>query len=371
MATYLQHILASLLLLTLVAGPLLPAPPLKMEKKPAVALNPVLGMHTRLTDEVEKGNIDHTIDMVGDMGAAWIVEYFPWAYIEPEKGKYDWTHADLVVHSAASRGLKVIARLDMVPDWARPPGTPSRYLDEERYGDYARFVGAFALRYRGAVKGIVVWNEPNLSFEWGYRPVDPASYTRMLKAVYRPIKAADKKMAVIAAGLATTLETGEWGMTDLSYLQGMYDAGAKPYFDKLAVHAYGWRSPPDDPPSPDVVNFARTELLRQIMVSNGDEGKTIVVTESGWNDHPRWTKAVQPAQRIQYSLRALEKVESEWPWAESISFWSFRLPKPARNYNDYYTFVTVGFMPKPIYDAFRQRAAGRAPTSPQPAEGRG
>jgi hypothetical protein len=51
------------------------------------------------------------------------------------------------------------------------------------------------------------------------------------------------------------------------------------------------------------------------MVEAGDGGKPIPVTEAGWNDHPRWTKAVRPPQRIEYTLQALELAAAQWPWA--------------------------------------------------------
>jgi hypothetical protein len=41
--------------------------------------NPKAGIHTRLTDEVEVWKIKRTLEMVREMGAPWIVEYFPWA----------------------------------------------------------------------------------------------------------------------------------------------------------------------------------------------------------------------------------------------------------------------------------------------------
>lgn len=336
----------------------MPPPPEDGVRVSAAHRDSILGVHGRMTDEVEKWKIERTVDMMADMGASWLVEYFPWAYMEPSKGRYDWAHADMLIDSASSRGLRIVARVDMVPDWARPADSTSRFLDEARYSDYASFVAAFASRYRGKVNDIVVWNEPNLRFEWGYRPVDPAGYTALLKATYRAVKAANPEVSVVAAGLAPTLDTGEWGLNDLVFLQHMYDAGARFHFDKLAVHTYGWRSPPDDPPSPDRVNFARAELIRDVMVANGDAAKTVLITETGWNDHPRWSKAVRPALRIQYSLQAMEKAAQEWGWAELIAFWSFRLPRAARNYNDYFTFVTVDFAPKPIYRAFQQRAGG-------------
>lgn len=330
----------------------------------------VLGVHGRLTDEVEAWKVERSVDMVAEMGAGWLVEYFPWAYMEPEKGRYDWRHSDMVIAAAAARGLRVVARVDMVPDWARPAGTSSRYLDEERFGDYSEFVAAFAQRYSSTVSDLVVWNEPNLAFEWGFRPVDPASYVALLRESYGAIKAAAPAMSVVAAGLAPTLDQGEWGLNDLVYLERMYQEGAGPYFDKLAVHSYGWRSPPDDPASPDRVNFARAELARQVMVDNGDAGKKVLITEAGWNDHPRWSKAVRPAQRVEHSLRALEKVEEEWPWVDALCFWSFRLPKDARNYNDYFTFVSVDFTPKPIYQAFQQRVGVQPPGAQPVVQGR-
>jgi len=165
---------------------------------------------------------------------------------------------------------------------------------------------------------------------------------------------------ILAGALAPTLapEGSEWGMDDLVFLQRMYDAGAKDYFDVLAIHAYGWKFPPDDPAAVDEVNFARAELLRQVMVRNGDGDKKCIITEGGWNDHPRWTKAVRPGQRIEYTIRAYEKVLQEWNWCEGVAFWAFRYPRPARTYQDYYTFVAIDFTPKPIYWEMQKYARG-------------
>jgi len=314
-------------------------------------INPKMGVHTRLTDEVEEWKIKRTLEMVREMGAPWIVEYFPWGYYEPRKGHFDWTHPDMVVNHALRQGLTVIARLDFVPQWARPKGTTPRYLDEDHYDDFGDFVYAFVEHFKGRVRHFIIWNEPNISFEWGYRPVDPEGYTRLLKVAYSRAKEANPEALILAAGLAPTLapEGSEWGMSDLEYLQRMYDAGAKDYFDMMAIHAYGWTFPPDDPPAVDKVNFARAELIYQVMVRNGDGHKKCIITEGGWNDHPRWTKAVRPGQRIEYTIRAYEKALEEWDWCEAVALWAFRLPRATHTYKDYFTFVDVDFFPKPIY----------------------
>jgi polysaccharide biosynthesis protein PslG len=324
------------------------------------SVNPKLGVHTRLTDEVEPWKIQRTFEMVREMGASWVVEYFLWAAHEPARGVYDWTHADLVVDHALNQGLTVIARLGYVPEWARPPKTSPLYLDESGYDAYARFVGAFVSHFQGRVNHIIIWNEPNLSQEWGYRQVDPAGYTELLRRTYLAAKEANPEVVVLGGALAPTLAPpgSEFAMNDLDYLQAMYDAGAGPYFDGLAVHSYGWTFGPDEPPSPDAVNFRRVELVRDLMIRNGDANKPVYITEAGWNDHPRWTKAVRPAQRAANTIRAYEKALRDWPWVEMIAMWAFRYPRPAGTYQDYYTFVDGDFRPKPIYLAVQEYAHG-------------
>ncbi|HHH41242.1 MAG TPA: hypothetical protein ENK56_04475 [Chloroflexi bacterium] len=320
-----------------------------------ITTNPLVGVHTRLTDEVEAWKIQRTFQMVREMGAPWVVEFFPWPYIEPRPGRFDWAHSDLVVRHAQNQGLTLIARLGWVPAWARPDPdeqeTTLTTLTPEAYPAFARFAAAFVARYRGQVRHIVIWNEPNLSFEWGYRPVDPAGYAALLRTVYPQVKAANPDVVVLAGALAPTLEPpgSLAGLNDLDYLRALYAAGAAPYFDALAVHAYGFRDPPEAPPAPDRLNFRRVELLRQIMVEAGDGEKPIYVTEAGWNDHPRWTMAVRPAQRIRYTIGAYEWARRRWPWCRAVAIWVFRLPALRHNYRDNYAFVTPGFLPRPIY----------------------
>jgi hypothetical protein len=326
-----------------------------------------MGIHTRLTDEVEPWKIKRTLEMVREMGATWVVEYFPWAYYEPSPGRFDWSHADLVVDHARRQGLTVIARLGFVPEWARPDPedqtTTFTYLEQEHYPDFAEYVYTFAEHFKGRVEHIIIWNEPNISLEWGYRPVDPEGYTALLRTVYSRAKAADPDIVVLGGGLAPTLApVGDpEGMNDLVYLQRMLDAGAGELMDGLAVHAYGWQLPPDAPADPAAVSFSRTELLRQMLVETGHADLPIYVTEGGWNDHPRWTKAVLPSRRAAFSLRAYEKALEEWPWCEAVILWAFRYPRPTNTYLDYFTFVTPDFTPKPIYYEVQRYSRGEGP----------
>ena len=350
-----------LLTFVLFAWPHAPRPLLFLGPPQTVQTHhPVTCVHTRLTDEVEPWKILRTLELVREMGAPTIVEYFPWAYSEPEKGAFDWSHADQVVDFARNQGLTVVVRLGgFVPEWAhrQPDGAPpvDTYLPPERFADFGDYVFAFVAHFKGRVRHIILWNEPNVTAEWGFRPVDPEAYTELIRIGYTRAKEADPAILVLAGALAPTLEpeTSELALDDRLYLERMYLAGAGKYFDVLAVHAYGLSFPPDEPPAPDALNFRRVELLREIMAAHGDAAKPIMLTESGWNDSPRWTRAVSPGARIDYTIAGYAWAEQHWPWVQSVCMWAFRYPAPQYSYGDYFTFVTPEFQLKPIYEAVK------------------
>ncbi len=327
---------------------------------------PDVCIHTRLIDEVEEWKIQRSLQLVREMGAPTIVEFFPWAYIEGSEGQYDWSSADRIVRQARNQGIHIIARLGLVPEWARKLGDASaefttlNTLPAAAYPQFAQFVADFAARYAGVIDHLIIWNEPNLSFEWGYQQVDPAGYARLLQAVYAPAHAANPNVVILAAGLAPTLEPpgSPAGLNDITYLDDLYNAGAAPYFDALAIYAYGFTHPPDDPPDFNTLNFRRAELLRAVMVKHGDAAKPAFITETGWNDNPRWTLAVSPSQRIADTIGALEYAEQHWSWLNKVCFWVLRYPVPTLSYPDNYTFVTTTFQLKPIYYAVQAYARG-------------
>jgi polysaccharide biosynthesis protein PslG len=348
-------ILAGWLLSLLAPAPpyLLLGPPQQVQTE-----HPITCVHTRLDLEVTDLNVYRTLALTRQMGASAIVNLFYWAYLEPRQGVYDWEHADRLINMAHHQGLKVIARLGIVPDWARPDAkvkqTSLNYLTPDYFDEYAQFVGAFAARYRGKADWIIPWNEPNLTFEWGGQNISPAQYVDLLRAVYAAAHAANPDVEILGGAMAPTLAQDDQAMNDVLYLEAMYEAGAKAYFDALAVHTYGFTLPASDPPAIDRLNFRRTELLLAVMRRFGDGQKPVYITETGWNDHPRWIHAVPPGLRVAYTLDSLAYAERAWPSVRNMCFWYFRSPVLHRTYQDYFAFVTVDFRPRPIYEAVRQ-----------------
>jgi hypothetical protein len=94
------------------------------------------------------------------------------------------------------------------------------------------------------------------------------------------------------------------------------------------------------------------------MLRFGDADTPVYITESGWNDNPRWTKAVQPSQRIAFTIGGFVWAEEHWPWVDKLCVWALRYPRPTQSYPDNFTLVTTNFELKPIYFAIQSYARG-------------
>jgi hypothetical protein len=280
-------------------------------------------------------------------------------YWDARWGHSTWDKYDEIVDLAAEYGLDVLARLDTSPAWARPGNgwmaTPP--ADVADYGDY---VAAVVGRYAGRVRYFQLWNEPNLSTEWGEQPVDAAAFTALLAEGYRRAKAANPAAIVVGPALAPTTEESPWAQSDLTFLDAMYAAGARDAFDVMAVQAYGLRDGPDDRRlDAGRVNFSRPLLIRERMVRQGDAHKPVWAVELGWNALPRDFPGeavygrVSEAQQARYTVRGLQRIREEWPWLQRSFVWYLKRADASRRDEAWYYFRVLepDFTPLPVYHA--------------------
>ncbi|MDX1523257.1 MAG: beta-galactosidase [Anaerolineae bacterium] len=324
-----------------------PPPGDEVTLAPSVDLNRVMsspdyGMQAFLYWQEEIA--DRDIKLVKDAGFRWIKQEIPWREVEgAAKGAWQWENTDRVMDQIDSQELKMIARLGVQPQWAAPKVPLPEISPPENLQDFYDYVFAVAERYKGRIEAYQIWNEPNLAREWGGRPPNAAEYTELLKIGYQAVKAADPQAVVISAGLAPTTQTNAEAIPDTYFIQGMYDAGAAPYYDALGVHAAGYKSPPETDletiaATPELNNFdsgpkelrrvygfRHVEDMRAIMVENGDEAKKVVVLELGWSIDPRpdspyhW-HAVTKQQQDKYLQRAYAYAAEHWqPWIGVMS----------------------------------------------------
>lgn len=319
-----------------------------------------------LEREVEAWKRERTVQMAREAGLGWARQQFVWAQIEPEQGVYDWGKYDAIVDLLRRNNLQIIARLDSPPGWARrrASGTGSSGPPDD-YRTYGAFVREFVKRYHGRVNYLQIWNEPNLAREWNDGPINPRDYTELLRIAYAEAKDVDPNVRILSAPLAITLgepyapgSSDFRNMNDLQFLEEMYAAGAKEYFDILSANAFGLGGPPDDPPNPGKLNFQRVLLEREIMERNGDSGKAVWILEYGWNAAPEWIPdsrliwgRVTEEQQAAYTIQGIEKSRAMWDWVGVFSIWYFRQVGDIQPSNPEYYFrmVDVDFAPRPVY----------------------
>lgn len=322
-----------------------PSPVADLGPKVYRARSPEYGMNVFVWGN--SGTTDRDLGRVRDTGFTWQKTLFQWSDIEPQRGQFDWTESDRVVRASAAAGVKIIARLDRQPAWARGDGAHNGPPDN--YEDFGKFVSELVKRYSstssiGTIQALEIWNEPNLAREWANLPVNEGQagdYVRLLKISYEAAKAADPSVIIVTAGLSPTGWSDDTARPDDLYLNWMYDAGAKPYFDVLGAHGPGFKAPPDISPDEAASNpvygghrsftFRRVEDLRAIMVQRGDSAKQIWLLEFGWttdevNPAYAWHR-VTPEQHAEYLVSAYRWANKNWaPWIGVMALWT--LPDP-------------------------------------------
>jgi GH35 family endo-1,4-beta-xylanase len=227
---------------------------------------------------------------------------------------------------------------------------------------FANFMTSLATRYKGQVAAYEIWNEPNLNYEWGYLEPDPATYTEMLKTAYTAIKAIDPDALVISGGLSTTGDGSETAYGDLAYLQGMYDAGAKGYFDALGSHPYGYGQSPDTV-HPDGLSLSRVAQQYEVMQANDDGETPIWITEVGWVLKTDWdlgehaALGVTEQEQAEYLARTYAKTAEEWPFVDAIFLFNLDFSTvpwyPAAEPMRWYSILNPYRTPRPAYTALR------------------
>lgn len=221
-------------------------------------------------------DIDATLDALQSLGVQNVRVQIPWAGVQTwGPNSWDWANADRAINAAHARGMGVLGILAATPFWAGVPylsGQPNPQA-------FATYAGVVADRYEGKVSAYEIWNEPN-SIQF-LNPVDPAGYTALLKAAYPAIKAADPTATVIGGVVGATLTFGALTMNPVGFIEGMYAAGAKGYFDALSYHPYQYSLPFSGGLLQWESPINQLNAIRSMMAAQGDGALKIWATEYG------------------------------------------------------------------------------------------
>ncbi len=245
---------------------------------------PALGACAHVTRD-EFGDRDMTFFMMRAAGLECVRSDFDWRACQPSPDAApDFSRYDRVVDDAAAQGLAVLPILHGAPKWAWPLG--------DHLPEWRAFVRAAAAHFAGRIPVWEIWNEENIGSFWP-NP-NAADYVPALRAAYKEIKAADPAARVCFGGTAGA---------DSNFIDAAYRAGAKDFFDILAIHPYCAPQPPE--------HFLDEALgrVRGVMARHGDAGKPIWITEIGWPTH---TAALPEQNLLLAGLRVAQPERRVW-----------------------------------------------------------
>ena len=182
-----------------------------------------------------------------ELGFNWLKQQIEWKVWQENPGLINWGEMDRIVVGAQANGITMLFSVVGAPDWAREPGFDSSVTGPPADpATFANFVSFIANRYceRG-VGAIEIWNEQNLHYEWGNKPLNPADYMALLKPSYEMIKSVCPTMIVVSGGLTPAGDVGNLAVDDFTYLEGMFDNGLAQYADAIGAHPSGYNVPPN------------------------------------------------------------------------------------------------------------------------------
>ena len=259
------------------------------------------------------------------LGTHWVRMFVEWSQLEPSRGSYNalWFTAYEKLYGELPAGTKVI--LDMVdtPSWET--GSSDIYMPPASVSDFAAYMSYVAQRLGNRVTAYEIWNEEDEPRWWTGAP-DAVRYTQLLQAAYPAIKNANPNATVVLGGL-----TGN----DYTFLQSVYQAGGKGYFDAVGVHTdtacdvlspYEFLRGADNRMIAD--SFLAYREVHQTMLANGDE-KPIWMTETSWRttsatcSEGAWAgqkpEGVTPEQQATYLAQAYHCMKED-PYLQ-VALW--------------------------------------------------
>jgi hypothetical protein len=203
-----------------------------------------------------------------------------WRVLEPMKGAWDFSAVDRAVEVIPG-DVEILGTLMSVPEWANgmDPKKSEGWFDAyppRDPADWDRAVSAIVSHYRHRIKHWEIWNEENGVDFFRPRP-DARAYTELLKIAYLAAKKADPSCVVVLGGLQMNgILANPWSEVKVTnFLEDLYKAGARPYFDACNTHPYVL--PAEG--AARMIEVTRSTLA--LMARYGDADKPLWITEVG------------------------------------------------------------------------------------------
>ena len=364
--------------------PAAPAPSVPDTADPPPARLPGLGFGYGVQAHmIHNGQEGIVMDKTRELGFGWVKQQIEWKVFESNQGQYGFGDIWPIVNAANSRGINLLFSVVNAPSWSResgydgsvggPPADPQTF---------ARFLGRLAGEYCGSsLKAIEVWNEQNLHYEWGNRPINPSEYMALLRPSYGAIKSACPSMYVISGALTPAGDNGSLAMDDFRYFEAMLQQGLANYVDGFGAHPSGYNVPPDtiwqnaceeikktgnqnfngacDNPHHSWSFRSTMEGYRNLALRYGAGHIPIWPTEFGWAAGGAFDARYGYAndndfdEQARWTVRAYD-IMRNWGWAGPAFLWNLNFRVVADGTEKaQWGIVRNDWSPLPIYHALR------------------
>ncbi len=317
---------------------------------------------------MSEANINKELDDITSLGASWIRFDVDWSNIQPQDANhYTWARYDKIAQAASAHHLKMLGVLAYTPVWAHSSSCQNAQCPPKNAADFASFAAAAAARYAPmGVQAWEVWNEPNTATFW-QGGASPTGYTALLQATYTAIKLANPQALVITGGVSPQAN-GNGNVSELDFLQGIYKAGGKGFFDAVAVHPYTFPMVPSDSTGQAWSRMSQTGVsLRSIMTANGDAVKKIWITEfgaptggSGPSANEENYATVHDTWHVDEQLQAdmmqrAAQLYKMYDWVGPLLWYSYKdAGTDQSNSQNFFGLLRADGSHKPAYDAFKK-----------------
>ncbi|HEX7736522.1 MAG TPA: cellulase family glycosylhydrolase, partial [Ktedonobacteraceae bacterium] len=236
------------------------------------------------------------ITRVAGLGLRFVRMDLTWSMVEHQRGRYDFSSYDPVIHELTSRGIRPLCILgysnalyETIPS---PPSTAvGPHTDAVRQA-FARFVAAAAAHFKG--RGVIweIWNEPDNVRFWSPAPT-PAGYMALLKTAVPALRQADANALVIAPALTgmSSQYPAAW-----TYLENCFSLGLPGLVDAISVHPYR-----QDGPESVTADYRR---LRSLIIRYAPKSKAnMPIIDSEWGYSGTWvSRELQAAYFVRLAL---------------------------------------------------------------------
>jgi hypothetical protein len=243
--------------------------------------------------DVNGVRVEEAVLRAAQMELDWVALDFDWnaAWPDPNHWGSD-TSFGRAARLADTLGLSLVFSIQNPPDWAMTP-----------YGPHPELTAALLCDLKQLfpnLKAVELYPRANTRAGWGATP-DPVRYALLLQAARTRLENRQISLYLLAGGLTNQLLAPE-DQADTVFLQGLYDAGARP--EIISLRLEGLTGMPDDEPS--AVNTLRHfEQIRGVMNANGQSQALVWVTGFGLPDELAASTSQEQSEWLTQSYRLM------------------------------------------------------------------